>query len=58
MSTTYKLTTPINLGTLTSPTVVNELKITSLWMTTTPGLAPLGSGEVEVTLTETTSGWQ
>jgi hypothetical protein len=58
MSTIFTLSTPANVGTLGAPVVVSALKITSIWFTSTPAMAPLGTGELNVTLTETTNGWQ
>jgi hypothetical protein len=58
MSTIYTLTTPVTLGGLGSPVTVAALAITSVWFTTTPALAQIGTGELDITLTETTNGWQ
>jgi hypothetical protein len=58
MSTIFTLTTPANVGTLGSPVVVSALAVTSVFFTSTPAMAPLGTGQLNVTLTETTSGWQ
>jgi hypothetical protein len=56
--TTFTLKTPATLGTLAAPVTVKALQITSIRFTTTPGLAQVGSGELDITLTETTNGWQ
>src|SRR5579863_8977971 len=58
MPTTYTLTTPTNVGTLTTPVNVSSLRITGVVFTTTPALAPIGTGELTVTLTDPVSGWQ
>jgi hypothetical protein len=56
--TTFTLTTPTNVGTLTVPVVVSSLNITALMYTTTPALAPLGTAQLSVTITDPASGWQ
>lgn len=56
--TSFKLTTPANVGTLTSPIAVSTLAVTAVVFSTTPGLAPAGTGELKVTITDTASGWQ
>ena len=56
--TTFMLAVPAQVGNLGSPVTVAALRITSIWFTTTPALAPIGTGELDITLTETTSGWQ
>lgn len=58
MSVQYNLTTPANVGTLTAPINVTSLVVTSIQFSTAPGLAPIGTGELIVTLTDMTSGWQ
>ncbi len=58
MPTTFVLTTPVNVGTLTAPVNVSSLRITGVVFTTTPALAPIGTGELTVTLTDPVSGWQ
>ncbi len=58
MPTTYTLTTPVNVGTLTSPVNVSSLRVTTVYFSTTPDLAPLGTAELSVTLTDPVSGWQ
>jgi hypothetical protein len=56
--TTYTLTTPVTLGALANPITVAALAITSIRFTSTPALAPGGTGELDITVTETTNGWQ
>jgi hypothetical protein len=58
MSTVFTLTAPVTVGDLSNPRTVTALAITSIWFTTTPDLAPGGTGELDITLTETTNGWQ
>jgi hypothetical protein len=58
MPVIFNLTTPVNVGTLTQPVVVSSLKVTSVWFSTTPDLAPLGAAELSITLTDPASGWQ
>ena len=55
---TYTLTTPVNVGTLTQPVAVSSLKVTGVGFSTTPALAPLGTAELSITLTDPVSGWQ
>ena len=56
--TTYKLTNPVSVGTLNAPVTVAALAVTSVWFSTTPQLAPLGTAELQITLTDPVSGWQ
>jgi hypothetical protein len=56
--TTFTLTTPVTVGDLNNPRTVTALAITSVWYTSTPDLALGGTGELDITLTETTTGWQ
>lgn len=56
--TTYTLTTPLTVGTLGSQSTVSSLQITVLEYSSTPALAPLGTAELSVTLTDPNSGWQ
>lgn len=56
--TVFKLETPANVGTLTVPISVSSLAVTGVTFSTTPALAPIGVGELKVTLTDTESGWQ
>jgi hypothetical protein len=58
MAVTFTLTTPVNVGTLTSPVNVSSLAITAVSFSTTPALAPLGTAELSITLTDPVSGWQ
>lgn len=55
---TFKLTTPVNVGTLTTPISVSSLAVTGVTFSTTPALAQVGTAELAVTLTDTVSGWQ
>jgi hypothetical protein len=55
---TYTLTTPVNVGTLTAPVNVSSLAITGVNLCTKPALAPLGTAQLTITLTDTVSGWQ
>lgn len=58
MPRTFTLTTPLLVGDLVNRVTVNSLQITSLWYSSTPDLAPSGTGELEITLTDPISGWQ
>jgi hypothetical protein len=58
MPTTFTLTTPVTVGDLSNPRTVTALAITSIWFTVTPDLAQIGTGELDITLTEPTNGWQ
>jgi hypothetical protein len=58
MSTVFTLTTPVAVGNLSNPRTIAALAITSIWFTTTPDMAQLGTGELDITLTETKNGWQ
>jgi hypothetical protein len=55
---TFQLNTPVNVGTLTAPVNVARLRVTGVAFSTTPALAPLGTAELLVTLTDTDSPWQ
>jgi len=56
--TTYNLATPVLIGTLGNQTAVSSLQVTGILWTSTPQLAPLGSGDLSVTLTDPASGYQ
>ena len=56
--TTYTLTTPVTVGSLTSPITLSQLQITGITYSSTPPLAPIGSGLLAITLTDPVSGWQ
>src|SRR5579863_4164214 len=58
MATTYTLTTPVNVGTLTAPVNVASLRVTGVNLSTTPALAPIGTAQLTVILTDPVSGWQ
>jgi uncharacterized protein YfaP (DUF2135 family) len=58
MSTTFTLTTPVAVGSLANLVTISALRITSITFTSTPALAPIGTGELDVTLTDPVSGWQ
>jgi hypothetical protein len=58
MSTTYTLTTPVTVGTMSSPISVAALQITGVAYSSTPALAQIGTGTLQVTLTDPESGWQ
>ncbi len=55
---TFTLTAPAIVGSLGNQVTIAALQITGFWWTTTPALAQIGTGEMEITLTETTNGWQ
>ncbi len=55
---TYTLTTPLQTGSLAKSTTVSSLQITGISYTSTPRLAPLGSGSLVITLTDPHSGFQ
>ena len=54
----FVLTHPQNVGTLAAPINVASLRVTALTFSMTPALAPLGTGQLSVTLTDPASGWQ
>lgn len=54
---TFTLTTPTRAG-LNDPRTVASLRLTGITFTSVPPLAPIGAGEMTVTLTEPTSGFQ
>ena len=54
----FTLATPVNVGTLTAPINVSSLAITAIYFSTTPAIAPLGTAELSITLTDPASGWQ
>jgi hypothetical protein len=56
--TSFTLNTPVNVGTLTAPVNVSSLVVTAVSFSTTPALAPLGTAELTVLLTDPASGWQ
>lgn len=58
MSTVFTLTTPLTVGSLGNSVTVSALAITSVWYTSTPKMAPIGTGQLYITLTETGNGWQ
>ena len=58
MSTVFTLTTPLTVGSLGNSVTVAALKVSAIWLTSTPKMAPIGTGQLYVTLTETTNGWQ
>ena len=60
MPRTFTLTTPLTVASSLggASITVTSLQITSLWYTSTPGVAPLGTGELEITLTDPATGWQ
>jgi hypothetical protein len=58
MTTTYTLTTPISLGSITSPIRVTSLQLTTVNYSSTPALAPIGTGTLSLTLTDPASGYQ
>jgi hypothetical protein len=57
MSTIFTLATPMQVG-LTDDRIVRALVISSIWFSNTPQLGAAGTGELEITLTETTNGYQ
>jgi hypothetical protein len=58
MPRTFTLSAPLTVGDLTDRRTINSLRITSLWYSSTPDLAPSGTGELEITLTEPDTGKQ
>jgi hypothetical protein len=56
--TTFTLASPVNVGGFSAPLLVAALTVTSVAFSTTPDLAPLGTGELDITLTDPVSGWQ
>jgi hypothetical protein len=58
MPTIFTLAAPSNVGTIGSPVTVAALAITGVSYTSTPKMAPIGTGQLVITLTETTNGWQ
>lgn len=55
---TFTLTTPATVGSLGAPVTLRSLQITGINSSLTPPLAPVGTGILELTLTDPTSGWQ
>jgi hypothetical protein len=55
---TYTLATPVSVGTIGASVTISSLQVTSVWMSTTPALAPIGTAELDVTLTDPVSGFQ
>lgn len=55
---TFVLTTPANAGSIIKPVTVSSLAVTGAVLNTTPPLAQIGTAQLEVTLTDTVSGWQ
>lgn len=58
MPTTFTLTAPLTIGTLSSPITISSLQLTNINLATTPELAPLGTGTLTLTLTDPKSGAQ
>ena len=56
--TTYTFTTPQTVGSLGNQITVSSLELTGFWFTSTPALGALGTGGLELTLTDPSSGWQ
>src|ERR1700731_692302 len=55
---TYTFATPVAVGGLGNPITIRALQVTNIWMSTTPALAPIGTAELDVTLTDPVSGFQ
>lgn len=55
---TFQLSTPVAVGPLSASVTVSALRVTAVSFSTTPALAPLGTAELSVTLTDPVSGWQ
>lgn len=58
MPLVFELVTPVTVDPLGTPRTISCLALTGIKFTTTPDLAPLGSGELKVTLTDPDSGYQ
>lgn len=52
----YVLTTPLNVGGL-NPVTVSELAVDAVYVSRTPQLGPLGSGDVAVVLKDANGTW-
>jgi hypothetical protein len=55
---TYTLTTPLTVGTLSSSQTITSLQLTTIAYTSTPALALIGTGVLQLILTDPTSGAQ
>jgi len=55
---TCTFATPMNVGSITKPLSVSSVIVTEVSFSSTPQLAPIGTGELDVTLTDPVSGWQ
>lgn len=58
MQTTFALTAPVSVGGVSNPLTISSLKLTGFGLTTTPSLAPLGTGVLSLILTDPVSGYQ
>lgn len=56
--TLFTLATPISVGTMSSPVTVTSFEVTVVSYSSTPALAPSGTGELDITLTDPNTGWQ
>lgn len=56
---TYTFTTPLQLATgLSSSVTIKSVQVTAMNFNQTPKLAQLGTGELDITLTDPDTGWQ
>jgi hypothetical protein len=58
MPRTFTLTTPFQTGSFEAPITVTSLQITEVYYSSTPALAPIGTGTLNITLTDPATGWQ
>ena len=54
----FTLTPAVTVGSLSSQVTVSSLEITAVSWSSTPELAPLGAGDLEITLTDPVSRFQ
>lgn len=54
---TYTLTNPINVGSMSSPVTISSLQVTGVNYSSTPSLAPIGAGQLAITLLDPVSRW-
>ena len=55
---TYTLATPFSGGSLSNPVTVSSLQLTTVNFSSTPALAPMGTGTLTVVLTDLVTGFQ
>jgi len=56
--TTYTFATPVSIGNLTDPMMISSVQVTGIAYTSTPSLAPIGTGQLSILLTDPGNGGQ